>query len=209
MSSLAAWHLAVAAGQWAVQPSSKWRAGSSRQGCVCCRAELNDRARGALQPSLITCPAAAPALPCFYCCRPFVRPRPCQPVLAQQAGAAVVASWPGVQVRAFGRAASAFHASKLMRRPPNLRVAPFAPLACLYCLQVGERFNCLAMTLEQPFKDNANLPDPEQVGAGTMGSPCTACTAAGAGTGCWLLVLAFPTPAQDNAEQPMQNRQGR
>jgi hypothetical protein len=57
------------------------------------------------------------------------------------------------------------------------------------------------MTLEQPFKDNANLPDPEQVSAGTMGSLCTACTAAGAG--CWLPVLAFPTPAHDNAEHPM------
>jgi hypothetical protein len=50
------------------------------------------------------------------------------------------------------------------------------------------------MTLEQPFKDNANLPDPEQVGAGTMGSPCTACTAAGVGTGCWLLAAGFPHP---------------
>ncbi|EFN52803.1 hypothetical protein CHLNCDRAFT_26412, partial [Chlorella variabilis] len=28
--------------------------------------------------------------------------------------------------------------------------------------QVGERFNCLSFTLEQPFKDNADLPDPEQ-----------------------------------------------
>jgi hypothetical protein len=28
---------------------------------------------------------------------------------------------------------------------------------------VGERFGCLSVTLEQPFKDNANLPDPELV----------------------------------------------
>lgn len=28
--------------------------------------------------------------------------------------------------------------------------------------QVGHRFGCLAVTLEQPFKDNADLPDPEQ-----------------------------------------------
>ena len=28
--------------------------------------------------------------------------------------------------------------------------------------QVGERFGCLAVTLELPFKDNANLPDPRR-----------------------------------------------
>jgi transglutaminase/protease-like cytokinesis protein 3 len=28
---------------------------------------------------------------------------------------------------------------------------------------VGEKFNCLAMTLEQPFKDTANAPRPVQV----------------------------------------------
>lgn len=28
--------------------------------------------------------------------------------------------------------------------------------------QVGHRFDCLALTLEMPFKDNANLPDPEK-----------------------------------------------
>lgn len=28
--------------------------------------------------------------------------------------------------------------------------------------QVGERFGCLAVTLELPFKDNANLPDPQR-----------------------------------------------
>jgi hypothetical protein len=27
------------------------------------------------------------------------------------------------------------------------------------CLQIGERFCCLALTLEMPFKDNANLVD--------------------------------------------------
>jgi len=26
--------------------------------------------------------------------------------------------------------------------------------------QVAQRFDCLAMTLEMPFKDNADLPDP-------------------------------------------------
>ena len=25
---------------------------------------------------------------------------------------------------------------------------------------IGERFRCLSMTIEMPFKDNANLPDP-------------------------------------------------
>lgn len=27
------------------------------------------------------------------------------------------------------------------------------------CLQIGERFDALALTLEMPFKDNCNLPD--------------------------------------------------
>jgi murein tripeptide amidase MpaA len=39
--------------------------------------------------------------------------------------------------------------SALKRRPPRPA-------------QVGERFKCLAVTLEQPFKDNADLPEPEQ-----------------------------------------------
>lgn len=30
--------------------------------------------------------------------------------------------------------------------------------------QVGQRFNCLAMTLEMPFKDYAEAPEPLQVG---------------------------------------------
>ena len=46
------------------------------------------------------------------------------------------------------------------------------------------------MTLEQPFKDNANLPDPAQVGAGTVASVV-----------CW-----GSTPSQDNADQPVQHR---
>lgn len=37
------------------------------------------------------------------------------------------------------------------------------------CLQVAQRFDCLAVTLEMPFKDTADFPDPVQVGGGGTG----------------------------------------
>lgn len=40
--------------------------------------------------------------------------------------------------------------------------APKSANLSLCSKQVGERFKCLAMTLEQPFKDNADLPDKKQ-----------------------------------------------
>ncbi|PSC73595.1 peptidase carboxypeptidase A [Micractinium conductrix] len=60
-------------------------------------------------------------------------------------------------VQAFCAASPDFQAER--GYPP---ASPNSANLSLCSKHVGERFGCLAVTLEQPFKDNANLPDPEQ-----------------------------------------------
>lgn len=64
------------------------------------------------------------------------------------------------QVGQLGMAAACWPATGAGAEAPAALPLP-RPSSCRR-LQVGERFNCLSFTLEQPFKDNADLPDPEQ-----------------------------------------------
>lgn len=58
---------------------------------------------------------------------------------------------------AFARASPDFQTAR--GYPP---ASPNSANLAICSKQVGQRFDCLSYTLEQPFKDNANLPDPEQ-----------------------------------------------
>ena len=60
------------------------------------------------------------------------------------------------------------YAQALVRRSPDFQVAKGYPAAkageanlSMSTNQLAERFGCVAMTLEMPFKDNDDLPDPE------------------------------------------------
>ena len=60
------------------------------------------------------------------------------------------------------------YASALVRRSPDFQVAKGYPAAkpgtanlSMSTNQLAERFGCVAMTLEMPFKDNDDLPDAE------------------------------------------------
>ena len=48
---------------------------------------------------------------------------------------------------------------------------PSRLLGCFPALpvQIGQAFDCLSLTLEMPFKDSADLPEPIQVGRGRAG----------------------------------------